>query len=76
MYILLSKKKKKRKKQYENIRNKELDKRYCSVIFVLTFVLIYQLPVMLITIESIGVEQTKILSSISINDNQSKLILR
>ena len=76
MYILLSKKKKKEKKQYENIRNKELDKRYCSVIFVLTFVLIYQLPVMLITIESIGVEQTKILSSISINDNQSKLILR
>ena len=75
MYILLSKKKKE-KKQYENIRNKELDKRYCSIIFVLTFVLIYQLPVMLITIESIGVEQTKILSSISINDNQSKLILR
>ena len=75
MYILLSEKKKE-KKQYENIRNKELDKRYCSIIFVLTFVLIYQLPVMLITIESIGVEQTKILSSISINDNQSKLILR
>ena len=75
MYILLSEKKKE-KKQYENIRNKELDKRYCSIIFVLTFVLIYQLPVMLITIESIGVEQTKISSSISINDNQSKLILR
>lgn len=74
MYILLSKKKKE-KKQYENIRNKELDKRYCSIIFVLTFVLIYQLPVMLITIESTGVEQTKISSSISINDNQSKLIL-